>query len=1076
MKTQPFIHLHHHSGYSNQDGIGYPKDIIENCMEKGFKGIALTEHGNMDSGAEFYLENQNIKNFKQIWGCEFYICKSVQEKTFQLDFIEKNKGKYSSNEIKQMRTEIRKLNHIILLAKNKTGLENLNQLTYQAYKNFYYKPRIDIDLIKKYNNGVICLSGCVSGYINNIIEDEEEIGIFKNIFKDDLFFELQINELQMQKDIDKKIIKYSKIYDIPFVYTNDGHYLNKGDHKAQETFLMMGQKKTVSNKTKFIFETLNLYIKTADDIKKEIKSWEFNFITKNILDRAFDNSMEIMNKVDDIKINIDVKLMKFKNSFQILEKECKKSLAKNKFGKIYKDRLAFELKVIKQKNLSDYFLLVSDITKKMNKEMLLSAGRGSGAGSLVNYLMDIIKIDPIKFNLYFERFISIDRKDIPDIDLDFQFPERAKEYIKEKYGEDSVATISTYGTFKLKNLIKDISRVWEAFNYQELNQLTKELDRELKTLKESKEYDDLDNLLDYDFCYDKLKSFRNIVDIAKIKCENFKNIFKALYGQIRYIGKHPSGVIVCKDLSKMMPLKITGGDVVTPYPEGGSKLHLKELGFVKIDILGLTTLSILNYVIEKNKINKDDLLKIDIDDKKVYKFIYDKLNLNGIFQFETDLMRGLSKRLKPEVFNDLCLLNAIARPGTLHSGITDELIKRKSGLSKIKNYHKETEKILSDTYGLMVYQENVMEILNKLGGFDMSIVDTIRKLLSKKDKDGINKINKYEKEFIKGCLNKKMTKENSKNLWNEIVEFTQYSFNKAHAVSYSMLAYWCSYLKTYYLDDFYVALFNFKKEDLYKNIKSEAEANGLKFAKININECEIDFYSKKKTIFFGLSKIKGIGDKASLEIYEQQTIEKFTSIEDFFNRPMNWTIVNKLVIEILIKLGAFDTVEKEMNSKQLFELYKSHYQKTKKRVGGMLASHLKKELKKIDDYTESKKQEFENLYLSCNWTYMIWDYKRVEKIKSKLKPFDEFQIGNDLLYIHTIKEVYDKNGDLMAFIEGSDRDGIKRNITVFSTLYKKNIELNNIYVVFFKKNDRGLQAMANRFGKCFLDFKKIKLK
>lgn len=1069
---QPFIHLHHHSSFSTQDAIGSPEEIIENCIEKGFDSIAITDHGNLDSFASFYLACQNkYKDFFPIFGVEFYMVEDIEKTDIKIEELKlkKKKKEIKGKEYKEKFAEARRNYHIILLAKNKEGLSNIFQLVYESYKNLYYKPRIDKKLIKKYSKNLICLSGCLSGYMNNFIEDKKEVKFFQDIFKDDLYIEIQFNEMKQQKEQTKLLLKKAKEYKIKFVYTNDGHYLEKGQHLTQEALLMINGKKTISSKDRFSFDTKNLYIKTVKDIKEFNKKYNYK-ISKKDFDVMLKNSIEIKNKIEKIELDTSPKLMKFPDSYNKIKLKCEKELKRRGLdNKKYKDRLKFELSVIKKKKIADYFYLVYLITKEMRKEMFVGAGRGSGVSSLVNFLLNITRVDPIKHGLLFYRFLSEDRGDIPDIDLDFENQDRVKEFLREKFGEENVARISTIETFQIKQTIKDICRIFELYEFKEINKKTKMFDKELETLEENDE--NFEKNISFKYLKENSEIFKNIF---KTKKYNIENIFDDLYGQIRHKGLHAGGIIILPELNKKAPLRIMKDkneikEAVIPFSEGQGKNDLSGLGFIKLDILGIKTLSIMNYVIKKNNLSINDLYKIDFEDKKIYDFIYKEKNLTGIFQFETPTMAGLIRRLEPDNFNLLVSLNALARPGTLHSGITDEFIERRMGRSEVVYDHPILEKTLKNNYGLMIFQEDIMMVLHKLAGFEMSVVNKIRKLLSKKLSEGKAKINKYKKEFIIGC--KKVSgieKEKAEKIWKDIEMFTTYSFNLAHSCAYTYMAYQCSYLKTYYLFDFYESLFNIKSESNFSKIKNEAKKNGAEFSKIDINTINKEFYHKEKTFYFGMNKIKGIGDKAADVIIEERNKKKFKSFEDFLSRDIDFRVVNKRVVNCLILIDAFHNIT-EMNQRELmifFEEFRKNKNKKKK---------IKIKIEKIEDFAEEEKIENEVKLLSCNWSYDPWDWKKVEKIKSKLQRFDNTRDGRDLLLVAKVKEYKAKNG-LMAFVSGEDIDGDLRDITIFANHYEKNsIKENAVYLFYFWKDDRGLKAKSNKRGIVFRELKEIKV-
>ena len=1084
MNKQPFIHLHHHSTYSVQDGIGYPDEIIENCLSKGFDTIAITDHGTMDCTADYYLTvKRHYPEFKPIFGCEFYMVRDLKETTAKLAHLEETREEYSSQEYKEARRGIIRLYHLTLLAKNFNGLQNLYQLVFEGFKNFYYKPRIDMNLLMKYSKDVICLSGCTGGFLNNHIRDQKVTDKFMETFKKDLYLEIQFNELDIQRELNKDILWAHKNYGLPLVYTNDGHYLNKEDNIVQDTLLLIQQKKTIKDENKWQFTTRHLYIKQANDVRQFNK--EFNYkIQKKMFDDMLGTSLDINAKIDKFDFDESIKILTFKNNNKILIDAANKGLRKKKLNtkKEYKQRLDFELDIIKKKNISDYFILISDITDNMSKKMIIGPGRGSAAGSLVSYVLGITNVDPIKHKLFFERFISIDRPEMPDIDIDFQYPDQAKQFLRDKYGEENVAVISTLGTFQPKNLIKDICRVFDLIDFHEVNTFTKQIEKEIKNYIQEAEINKGLIYFDYQLCYDQLPTFRNFIDTYKDKHPEIIHSLTVLLNQVRYLGKHAAGVVVCENLKEKMPLKIQKNEIVCPFVEGATKRTLNDLGFIKIDILGLNTLSIVDYILKKNKLTVDIFDTIDLNDKKVYKFIYEDLNLFGIFQFETSLMKRLIKDVKPTQFNDLSALNSIGRPGPLKAGITAQFGLRKNGIEPEVYVDPKVKPILQESYGLIIYQEQIMEIVKKLAGFTNLETEVLRKILFKKskeaEKENAIKIKKLKTKFITGCIQNGMEKKKVEKLWDEMAVFGSYAFNKAHSVSYAMLAYWTSYLKTYYTIDFYVALLNIKDAEHYNIIIAEAKQNGVKFRQLNINEMDADFKNIKSEIVFGLRHIKNVGDKAVDEIMKAKNKTKFVSLTEFLCSPkISWTKVNKRVMTSLILVGCFDAIS-QVNRKQLLEFYSLFLEKKNKigvnkmdketiiaKVGAQVLETI------TDNYTDTEMKEFEDEYLNCNFRYDVWNGPKLKRAIPKLNPFDESRSGRDLMLVTRIKEHVAKNG-LMAFIDGVDRFGIERNVVVFADKWTKGmIKVNKVYLVkYYKKDDSPFMLYGS-----FIDFDKVKI-
>lgn len=890
LKHSQFVHLHNHTEYSLLDGAcrilddkGNPSDLLKTMAEYGITSLAITDHGNMYGAIEFY--NACIKSgIKPIIGMEAYMASKSRLNRNQ------NERNY----------------HLTLLSKNETGYKNLTKLTsFSFIEGFYYKPRIDKELLEKYSNGLIVLSGCLHGEIamlldeDNIEEAKKTTNFYKQLFKDDFYFEIMENGMPKQKEINKKLIALSKEMGVPLVATNDCHYLRKEDAEAHEILICIGTVSTLNDPKHLKFATDQFYYKSPSEMIESFK--DIPEAIKNTLVIAEKCNLQIeFNKLylPEYKIDKNLSLDSY------LKKLCEDGLNKryeNVTNEI-KDRLAHELKIIAEAGYSGYFLIVWDfIHFAKNKGIPVGPGRGSGAGSIVSYLLGITEVDPIKYGLLFERFLNPSRISMPDLDIDFsdEGREQVINYVKDKYGNDRVAQIITFGSMLAKGVLRDVGRVLSV-PLSEVNKIASMVPKTLgTTLTQS-----LSLVPELKSLYNSDKKVKKLIDIS-LKLEGLK----------RHSGVHAAGIVITKEeATNYVPLAKSpkkSEDVITTQYEG--KL-LEKMGLLKMDFLGLRTLTIIKDAIELIKKRHNISIeseKIPLEDKKTFELLSDA-RVSGVFQVENPGMRDLLKKLKPKHISDITALIALYRPGPMGSGMLDEYVARYHKKVNFKYEHPLMENILKETYGVIVYQEQVMKIATDLVGLTLSEADTFRSAMSKKN---TQLIEQYRETFIDGAKKKGLTKHVAEKIFNNIESFGGYGFNKSHATAYGFLTYRTAYLKANYPLEYFTVLLSseigqtaINKEIEYKIVQyiNDAESFGIKIFPPDINKSFSKFTIEGKDIRFGLVAIKNVGE-GSIETIVKERLENgnFSSIEDFIHR-IDLHNVNKKVLESLCKSGSLD--------------------------------------------------------------------------------------------------------------------------------------------------------------------------
>ena len=884
MKHSEFVHLHNHTEYSLLDGASKIKPLLQAAVKMRMPALAITDHGNMFGAVDFFFAAMKA-GIKPIIGCEVYIAPGSR--------LDKNVSHTESS------------HHMLLLCKNEEGYKNLVKLVSAGYMDgFYYKPRIDSAILSEHSKGLICLSACLKGEIPSLIlkgkmeEAREKIGNYKELFGEGNFYlELQDHKIEDQYKVNEELIKFSKELNVPLVATNDCHYIEKAHSKLHDILLCIQTKSKFTDLERMRFTGNEFYLKSEEEMRKI-----FEFVPE-----ALSNTLVIAEKCNyimDDKAKLVLPDYKVPEGFTLetyLDKLTHEGL-KKRYGEnpasALLDRANFELGVIKTSGFAGYFLIVWDFIKyAKDSGIYVGAGRGSAAGSIVAYCLYITETDPIKYKLLFERFLNPERISPPDIDIDFEDSRRDEllTYVKAKYGKENVSQIITFMTLKRKAAVKAVGRVLDI-PFQDVNKVTKMLPTIIKK-EEGKEEPTL---------IEVVKKVKELEDWMR-RDEKIKSMIESaneIEGLKSDVSTHAAGVVITKTaLVNYLPLyKEPGEDEILTQFE---KNNVEKIGLLKMDFLGLKTLTVIKDCIENIRIERGlviDPNNLPLDDKKAFQVLCEAKSA-GIFQLESAGMKDLLRKMKPQNIDDIIALIALYRPGPMDW--IDDFVKRKHGLVPIKYQHPDLVDILKETYGIMLYQEQVMQAAVKLAGFTMGQADILRKAMSKKDEEAMEK---QRQLFTKGAVAKKIPLEKAEKIFDEIAKFAGYGFNKSHSASYAIVSFQTAYLKANFPLEYYAALLtsevnNAEKVGIYVD---EIRKSGFELQPPDINLCQTKFTVHDNKIYFALSAIKNVGGSAADSfIKEREKNGPFKSLQDFCNR-VDLRIANKEVVESLILSGSFD--------------------------------------------------------------------------------------------------------------------------------------------------------------------------
>ena len=900
MTQGKFTHLHVHTEYSLLDGSIRIKDLVKRTKELGMDSIAITDHGAMFGVIQLYKEAKK-NGIKPILGSEVYIAINKYTEKEQ-----KDKNQY----------------HLVLLAENNEGYQNLMKIVSEGYVNgFYYKPRVDHDILRKYHNGIICLSACLGGEVqqhilNNNYDKAKEVAlIYRDIFgRENFYLELQDHGMNEQTNVNKTLVDMSNELDIPLVATNDVHYLNQDDAVVHDVLLCIQTAKTVNEEDRMKFPSNQFYLKSPEEMNQLFAENKDALINTTLI-------------ADRCNVELDfntLHLPKYQLPEGYTNVEYLKELSMDGLKKRYKEitdeirkRYDFELKTIVDMGYTDYFLIVWDFIKyAKDNEIMVGPGRGSAAGSIISYALGIIDIDPLEYGLLFERFLNPERITMPDIDIDFCYERREEviQYVVRKYGADRVAQIATFGTMAARGAIRDVGRALDM-PYGEVDNIAKQIPNELNiTIKRALEISK--SLKEQ---YDNNENIHNLIDIAM-----------AVEGLPRHTSTHAAGVVISKDpVTDYAPLVKNNDSVATQY----TMTELEELGLLKMDFLGLRTLTVIRDAV--NLIEKNHGIKIDFsngftyDDPKVLD-MFAKAETLGIFQFESPGMRAFLKELKPNVFEDLIAANSLFRPGPMNQIPT--FIECKHDPSKIKYIHPKLENILDKTYGCIVYQEQVMQIVRDLGGYTLGRADLVRRAMGKKKMDVMEQerknfiygqVDENNNIIIPGAIRNGVDEKSAEKIFSLMIDFANYAFNKSHSAAYAVVAYRTGWLKYYYPVEFLAALISSimgssTQVSLYIQ---ECKRLGIEVLPPDINSSYNKFTVSENKIRFGLSAVKNVGNGFINAIIAARNKDKFQSFTDFIERieRIDSSVMNKRAVESLIKCGAMDSLG--ANRAQLLSIF-----------------------------------------------------------------------------------------------------------------------------------------------------------
>ena len=1043
-----FTHLHVHTEFSLLDGSCKIKEIVARAKELGMDSLAITDHGVMYGVIDFYKAAKEV-GIKPIIGCEVYVAPGSR--------FNKEAGQSED-----------KYHHLVLLAENNKGYSNLMKIVSKGFiDGFYYKPRVDYEVLEQYHEGIIALSACLAGEVQKYLargfyEEGKKAALkYQDIFgKGNYYLELQDHGIPEQKMVNSSLLRMSKELDIELVATNDVHYINAEDSVAHDILLCIQTGKKVSDEDRMRYEGGQFYLKSEDEMRKL-----FPYALQ-----ALENTHKIAKRCN-VEIEFGVtKLPRYDvpegyTSWEYLNYLCTKGLNEkypDDDGTL-RERLDYELGIINKMGYVDYFLIVWDfINYAKSNDIMVGPGRGSAAGSIVSYCLGITDIDPIKYDLLFERFLNPERVSMTDIDVDFCYERRQEviDYVVRKYGKDRVVQIVTFGTLAARNVIRDVGRVLDL-PYAIVDEVAKMIPKDIGiTIQKA-----LDQSEDFRKLYNSNEEVKNLINMAK-----------RLEGLPRHTSMHAAGVVISqKSVDEYVPLsRASDGSVTTQY----IMTTLEELGLLKMDFLGLRTLTVIQNAVkyaEKSTGRKIDINKIDYNDKNVLDYIGTG-KTDGIFQLESSGMKNFMKELKPQSLEDIIAGISLYRPGPMD--FIPKYLEGKNNPDNITYDCPQLEKILKPTYGCIVYQEQVMQIVRELAGYTLGRSDLVRRAMSKKkqsvmEKEKKNFVYGNPEENVKGCIANGIDEQIAIKIYNDMMDFAKYAFNKSHAAAYAVVSYQTAFLKYYYPVEYMAALMTSVIENSTKVSEYivTSRSMGIKLLPPDINEGESGFSVKNNSIVYGLSAIKSIGKSVIDTIVEERELNgKYTSLKNFIER-LSGKEVNKRTVENFIKAGAFDSLDG--NRRQLMTVYSriidSVNEEKKKSITGQMSlfdlvsdedkADYEIRMPDLEEYSKEEKLAFEKevlgVYVSGHPLEQYEDKWR-KNVKSFTKDFITDEEGNTIAkdntvtivggMIDTITLKTTRNGKTMAFITLEDLYGVME-ILIFPNVLER-------YRYMLKENEK----------------------
>ncbi len=1044
-----FVHLHCHTEYSLLDGAIRINDLTKKASSLGMPAAAITDHGNMHGAAYFYMSCKDY-GITPILGCEVYVARDHTDSTSDLARIR---------------------HHLILLAKNKVGYQNLIALVSKSFVDgYYYKPRVDKGLLKQYSDGIIALSACIAGEIPRTLRANnafikgggtftDAINIAKeyaSIYPDRFYLEVQSNTLPEQSLVNEKLYELAHETKLPLVATNDCHYLNRDDVEAHDILLCVQQQRTEFDENRWKFDAKDLYYKTPDEMIQSFPDHP----------EAIENTLKIADECKGLEIQLKTPPYHFpvydlpegmtletefkKLAREGLERRLEKHPKRDTLDvNLYRERLEMELKVICDMGFPGYFLIVQDfINWAKDHGIPVGPGRGSAAGSIVAWSLRITNLDPIPYHLFFERFLNVERVSMPDIDVDFCEDRRLEvvEYVSQKYGRDKVAQIATFGKMKAKAVIRDVGRAI-GLSFQDTSRICKILGDDLGiTLEKS-----LVNNSEFKAEYDKNPASKRLIDICL-----------RLEGLSRHASTHAAGVVVSdKPMHEYLPLFIRADksnkkELITQF----DMKVVEKVGLVKFDFLGLRTITMIDKAIKniaRQGKTPPDLDILPFDDPQIYD-LYAKGDTDGVFQVESTGMRKYLRMLRPTCFEDLIAMLALYRPGPLNSGMVDEFCKRKHGEVEVTYPLPELEQCLKDTYGVIVYQEQVMQIAQITAQYTLGGADLLRRAMGKKKPE---EMAKQRGIFLDGSGKRGVSEEKANEIFDLMEKFAEYGFNKAHSAAYAVISYYTAYLKKYFPVEFMSALLSSEignQDKILKYVAVCSEMN-IKVKSPDIQKSRREFTPDNDCIVYGLGGVKTVGDEAINEIVRNRE-EKgpYKSFYDFCLR-VNLRKVTKRVLENLIKAGALDCFGVSRNGllagmeTVLAKVAKKLKEKESKQVSLLMFAPMEDEQstggmgfvcseQSLPEWTEEEKINYEKEALGFYLTSHPLQAYKADFERLGIIPLEDIQHVENKTLVHTavlvtgIKEIITKTGKKMAFLQIEDLTG-HGELTIFPKKYEE---------------------------------------